>query len=514
VEFKFKRFTQNSKTYTLNNSGEKIDTQYGKIHFDEINNNALSFRLPTSISKNIQINALYKDGRLLESTGGGSFTYMSDEKKRFIKEYLEIIKKAKSKINQGKIHTEKQLEKYLTKQRPPFKEDIPYMVKNYNFKGPVNTVEVVVRDTITTTKVHNVTYNLDEQHYLVASDFKTSKKGIIDQSGKWIAKPKFTDNFRKLNKYFFRDQLSYGYGDPRNYDNYYFLDEKNKTLSKVDYQLDEIELYENRFIQIEPETNGAIGVLDVKTKQIIIPMEHRWLKYHKPGIWVGDNVTSEDAGAYNQEGKVILPFEFDVVDYINGFFYTVSGYKDRDKRDIKNIYNTYGKNITQSKYDEIEGSFNDGLQLVAKYTFKEGTINRITATDYFFIDKNGKEVLSFPHKEYHEVAPFKNGLSKVEKSNNDNLKYDGDYGFINTKGKVVIPFIYKTAMPFYGKYAYVEYKKGSDYWVGFIDKNNKRILEINDTYQAGWYDKKTKKHYMKTWKGEVYDYDGNKIEKN
>lgn len=118
-------------------------------------------------------------------------------------------------------------------------------------------------------------------------------------------------------------------------------------------------------------------------------------------------------------------------------------------------------------------------------------------------------MLSFPDENYRSVAPFKNGLEKVEKID----KKDRNYGFVNTKGKPVIPYIYDYALDFLGDYAYVAFNKKSrsKSWVGFINKKSERVLELSDNKSQIWFDKEAKKILPKTYDKNIYDFYGNKV---
>jgi WG containing repeat len=53
----------------------------------------------------------------------------------------------------------------------------------------------------------------------------------------------------------------------------------------------------------------------------------------------------------------------------------------------------------------------------------------------------------------------------------------GKYGFLNTKGKVIIPFIYDKALPFHNGGTWVEYQNN----VFAIDQNQQIVATRGDT---------------------------------
>lgn len=174
------------------------------------------------------------------------------------------------------------------------------------------------------------------------------------------------------------------------------------------------------------------------------------------------------------------------------------------------VFDAKGNNLTKGRYSRFDGTFSNGLLLAKKENRDED--NRIKSTDYFYIDTRGNEKLSFPASKYHDAEPFVNGLAKVEKQNNDEFLYDGDWGYIDTEGRVVIPFMYATTYGFHGKYAYVELREGEKRTYAFIDRNNKMEKKLSAGYQSSWRDKDTDKWLIRLSNGELYDYDGNRVE--
>ena len=167
-------------------------------------------------------------------------------------------------------------------------------------------------------------------------------------------------------------------------------------------------------------------------------------------------------GYMNKLGETVIPAIYDYADdFSDGKAYVRSN-------DFQGFIDTTGKRLFQCKQSPADMFFSDGLVLISdydagKYIFynSEGKIALEIPTDkYFrlhgfndglayyekinnetggisekgFIDKSGKEVLVL--SEFHIVNDFSEGLASVSK--------DGEmYGFINTKGDLVIPCKYK-----------------------------------------------------------------------
>jgi hypothetical protein len=70
--------------------------------------------------------------------------------------------------------------------------------------------------------------------------------------------------------------------------------------------------------------------------------------------------------------------------------------------------------------------------------------------------------------EYNDaIRDFSEGLGRVQKN--------GKYGFINTKGQIIAPFIYDFATDFIAGMAFVE-QNGDRF---FIDRNGKKWRQNN-----------------------------------
>jgi hypothetical protein len=91
---------------------------------------------------------------------------------------------------------------------------------------------------------------------------------------------------------------------------------------------------------------------------------------------------------------------------------------------------------------------------------------------YGFIDKKGKEVIPCTYKQ-DGTSSFIDGLARMRMTN-------GKIGFIDTLGKIVIPGLYGTAEYHMEGYYPVAFGKNRTLW-GLVDKNNKTVV-------AGKYD--------------------------
>ncbi|MBQ0095722.1 MAG: WG repeat-containing protein [Bacteroidetes bacterium] len=108
--------------------------------------------------------------------------------------------------------------------------------------------------------------------------------------------------------------------------------------------------------------------------------------------------------------------------------------------------------------DKENRNLSKGYKYISRYV--EGLANACNGHRYGYLDSKGNVVIPFRYK---SAGDFREGLAKV-----GNGKH---YGFIDKDGNTVIPFIYDEAYCFHDGYTAVK-KNGK--W-GFIDKSGKPI---------------------------------------
>jgi len=138
-----------------------------------------------------------------------------------------------------------------------------------------------------------------------------------------------------------------------------------------------------------------------------------------------------------------------------------------------------GKLITDVKYN-VAYMFKDGLAIVGR-EFEEEKINtsgiryRTLETRYGFIDKKGREIIPLI---YGDVYNFQeNGLALVGKGkymkNKEGKDYfDGKWGYINKKGEVVIPIKYYRLGIFKEGLAYAQISSN----IGYINEKDEVVI--------------------------------------
>ena len=163
---------------------------------------------------------------------------------------------------------------------------------------------------------------------------------------------------------------------------------------------------------------------------------------------------NDKLGTINKKGEFVIEPIWDWIFQSNrSELYLV------EKDSLYGYIDRYGKIIIKPQYSDAE-PFSEGLAAVSN------------GKKLGFINKKGKAIIPFIYDE--TFLGFNNGLSDITLCDS--------CGFINKKGKIVVPLIYETCYPFMSKYAQVETFE-RDYLV--TDKKGKTYDEdeISDKYR-------------------------------
>jgi hypothetical protein len=438
---------------------QTISTSLGDITVDTIVGNQVYCTLPETEQKDaIALQAYYKDGRMLRQKGYSSTTYLSPAKRKYYENYLTLLRKAKAQVEQKSIQTEAALKTFIeTELKAQPNEDVDfakYKSAVYTFAGPVSKVDFVVSDTAIATRhfVTTAVFKHENEAYFTAQELGKDSVGLLNQQGKWVVAPRMSPYFRPWNTYYYRDQIN-------EYDETYWFDPKSKTLVKTDYKLEDPEVYDGKYVKIEPYTNGPNGLADVTTGKMVVPMEYENLRFESNTFWVGR--LNDRKGVLDRNFKPVLGFRFNQVEVDSQFIYT----RTEGKRD--NVYTAAGQNITNDKYTDVKGTFSNGLLLVGE---TRKLPNDGVNTFYYYIDPKGQVKIELDPLEFGDQRPFSAGLAAVQKKS-------GDWGFMNTAGKVVIPFQFKWVFYFHptSGLAEVQLPDGSG---ALIDKTGKLVKKF------------------------------------
>ncbi len=153
---------------------------------------------------------------------------------------------------------------------------------------------------------------------------------------------------------------------------------------------------------------------------------------------------------YDEMGFQRIPFRFKEA------FSFSNGMAKVNFQDLEGMIDSYGSFIIKPQY-EVISSFSDSLLLIEDGDFIK------------FINKKGEIV---PNLAFDDVGKLVNNRAYVE--------YDGEFGYLDGEGKLLIPLMYETytnskvKAEFIGNYAKV--MKAAKF--GIIDKNGKVIIPL------------------------------------
>lgn len=182
------------------------------------------------------------------------------------------------------------------------------------------------------------------------------------------------------------------------------------------------------------DENGAIEeVLSKKTYAKVISTYDHVNDFFSEGTCI---VKSDGKyGVIDMKGKEIIPCTHEhIYDCSEDMFLYRT--KDEDYNYWYGWLDKKGNVVIEAQYSDA-GLFNDGLALAIRKNDKKSWIN-----EYAFINKKGEIVIDF--NTYAMMKSFSEGLAAVNVEN-DNKDV---WGYINTKGEVVIAPTYGYAYPF------------------------------------------------------------------
>lgn len=485
------------KIHELDPKHKTINTAYGTITLDTIAGTKVYCTIPDMDREDdLQIEAYYKNGKVLRLKGSSSNTFVTDSKKQMYQQWISTLEEAKKQVNKNEITSEAALKAYFTAHPVPVDDNEKQSYKSsvYTFSGPVSKVVFIVTDSLSKMERFDINYDIYgadvAQEEFVATDFETEKNGLLNKTGKWIVQPQFNAHFRPLNRYFYWDQ----YDDT---ENTYHYNPSTKAIQKVDYKIDDREIYNDKYVKICSRTNGPKGIVDASSGKIILPVSYDYIRFKSEKFWQIEQ--EEKKGVLDKNFKTILPIAYDELD-IEGDY--ILAKNEGSKEDI---YTAGGRNITQGKYDDLKGAFNDGLLLVGK---RDKTKEGYTNTKYYYIDTLCRVKIDVTAKGYKDPEAFSSGMAVVKNTN-------GDYGYINIKGDLAIAYQYKYARYFYpsSQLALITLK---DNTCALVDKKGNIVKKLPGSYIKGKFKPADRKSriLMENQRsfneyGEELDYDSN-----
>ncbi len=457
-----------------------------KIILSSIVDDKIEFKVDSLLAeKIIYIEAIDSTGKALWKKS--SFTSSSNTKPQelYLSEVVNMITTIVEKINTKKITSKDKLIDYLYKNQPTKNNSSKKASKKiyYNtYAGKVTAIHIYTNPVIVNKEESITVLNTTSYINGVTIATKNDKDGLINTEGKWVVSP----NYERISKYFIPN---YFYIDSDSDRKLHVFNKEKKKLIPVNYRIPMKRIYNDRYLKIYGDYNTEVGLIDLKTQKIILSPIERDLevdsKFYLSEKKIDSRNNSYEIFRFSDHKKIIEDTFYEVI--FNDDLIIVKynkeipekpkglGYVSSVIKGVKKYYYTYtavynknGEKINKTLYNYPPDNAvfgKDNLLLVDKK--KDRTKSDY---EYAFINKNGQEQ-NFDLTAYEKVKSFSNGLAIVKD------KISGNYGFINTKGALVIPTIYDSANHFIGGSAMVNYtdKKGK-YKTALINNQNKIIF--------------------------------------
>lgn len=302
----------NTKDYYLEKNQKIMKTDQGDIEIVEFKDNEFTFKVPATLAEKIEINALYQNGKYLTTKGSQTFESTHQMKQ------LEELKKAKDKISEGKINSEKELLKFLESE--PMQSDSQskgFVTKSIYFSATISKIIIsIAQKDKSVESVHTYSipkFKMDrykETGYVICEEAKTQKKGIVDWSGKWLVKPIYHD-ISQHN--FVKNYVQVALNENESANTLYWVDKKNKRLVKSNYELNSYTLQRDhpRLIivgkpirQADGGTIDQLGVADNETGKLIIPLEYDQITFSNETI-ICERSNQKSVKIFNEKGALL-----------------------------------------------------------------------------------------------------------------------------------------------------------------------------------------------------------------
>lgn len=281
----------------------------------------------------------------------------------------------------------------------------------------------------------------------------TGKYGYINKSGKVVVKAKYDEAYDFSDGYAIVGKKD-SYGDMA----YGFINAKGKVVVKLKYS--EVRNFSEGYAAVKNGTKGW-GFVDTKGKVIVEPSYKEVGDFSDGLVW-GGGTWSYDY--LDTTGQKVLSVDYD---------YMISDHLHLSWRD-----------------------FSSGLVLMSDGYMSFFSV--VVRERLRFVNKDGEVVINPNENGYEIYGGFHDGLALVKK--------DGKYGYINTKGKLVIDAVYDYAEDFSEGRAIVGNSgygaSGDHVQYGVIDKNGKTIVKLkydaigNFSEGMAWVEKDGKYGYV------------------
>lgn len=396
-------------THKLDKGNSAVKVNGGEITLKDINKNTIQLIISREANKKfISVQALNKEGKILDEKGYRSGNMPPGEMEREVQKFSDKLKTIVKNLQKDKYKTTAELTADMRNQLSGllyFEESEFRYIENY-YSGNVASVVIYIADERQEKHAEVMVKNEFPNHarLVFAKDSKTDKYGFLDSTGNFAIAPTY-DDLKQVNAYYFE-----GINDKEE-TQYLKLNEATATLEPFNGYTHMQAL--NKELVIVENEEVLKGVLDGNGK-IVVPVIYEDITFDPAGQCLMVKNTNNLMGILNLEGKTILPVKHIHIDYYKDGRALVTANRDA----YYGFIDTNGRlAIDLRGYDRVQ-PFTERLACVEKNGL------------YGFIDINGKMVIPL---QYKTAYPFEQGVTAVQ---ND----AGEYGLINTKNEIVIPF--------------------------------------------------------------------------
>lgn len=448
-----------SATYTLPGAvkrltfDENTKARQEGIALQSIKEGEVSLTMPADeYDKLLNVQAFNAQGKALKLNGRSSYTNDA----YYIEQYNAFLMDTIKRIDDGNISDTKQLASYYIDHLPSkeeiAKEHPPETLATYQFSGTPTSAIVYLKPT-SQQRTYTFTVTKTQDHYIngltAAVDDHLDLYGLIDEQGQWLIKPTYPRLDPVVDDYY---SVTNAKGDSQ----INLLDRAAKTFTPQPFYIMDYTLHQNRYVVInkDPTDNFVKGLVDTTTHKVILPLKYDSIDIEAP--FITTSTRNRQSNSYVSHREVYLQSNEKKI--LDGQFYTlaindgiiVTHNEIRTPKQLKarqsqamdgdgnyvysnyDLYNAEGKRLNVEPYSDISDHFGrDGLLLVTD--IKDNT---------FYINREAQKS-NLDLSDFQQIKPFSNGFAAVQ-DNNDK------YGYIDTQGKLVIPFMYDSAGNFLG----------------------------------------------------------------
>ena len=272
---------KNQKTFKIDN----IDVSIIKL-----NDNEITYSIPTELADKIEVNTLYKNGKNLKCIG--SQTFSSNYQMAQLKSYIKALEKAKTEVVNQKITTKEEVKRFVeaNTEKSTLVPDKTTTFSKY-FSTKIDKIVISVLQKNNPVEAIHTYYipkfqseRIKETGYKICVDTKTKKNGIIGLDGNWIIQPIY--HFLHDTNYI--KNIVSSETDESDNDIDCWIDKKNKKLVKLSYETNSYSLAKNhpRLFIVEKNVKGTtkLGIADNETGKLVIPAEYEFITFSNDKI--------------------------------------------------------------------------------------------------------------------------------------------------------------------------------------------------------------------------------------